>query len=1065
VIQSEISDNSKSLIRNDTLHLSLIIPATFKLSVIGPGTTNIDTTQKRFVGDTVRLKATPKLNSNFIKWSGIPDSCLIKSVGGADSLKDTLGLILPEQLHATAVFERRQTHLTVAVVGNGFVDFNNGTAQLKRDTIIHTFIGDTAILKAKPIVGYEFSGWKGDSNSQTDSIAIIFSDSFKVTAEFAKKKTTIKIQITGSGKVEYDTTRTYRVGDTILLTPKPAFGYKFQKWSGQKDSLSPLLSAVLKDTLKTTAVFTRISSKIKVSIAGEGQIRFDVARPYFVGDTVGFRALPGAGYCFLKWQGIKTDSTQDTVSIILTDTLQLIAALFVKKAAFIKILGNENGVVEYDANRPYWVGDTIKLTAKPDPDFVFDKWSGFKDSLVNPLSIVLPESLQVTALFARPIATLKVLISGNGKVRYDSTRTYRIGDTVYLKAIPTFGNVFLKWDGADLDSTKDSTQLVLYGSTQITACFAKPQVSVKVGISGKGAVSYDSSRIYRIGDTLKLIPVPSFGYEFQKWGGISDSTQNPLSVVLKNSFVTTATFVRTIAPLKIAISGHGTVQYDLSKTYYVGDTIALKAIPSAGSVFSKWQGVGSDSLKDSLSLLLKGELNITAIFNKICTLVVYTDGLGTTNLSKDTVRILTAKEGSEIPISAITGSIYLKFNKWRSLSGRTLFTNPTDSFTRILISEVRDTVLATFSFKFTSTTFNQTFNNRQCRAAIQCSDGGYAITGAKDSTLWIMKLNAQGNLLWEQTYDYPYYRKSVGYSILQDSKDMGLVVTGMFWGDTGNFVLMKTDAYGNMKWGTSDVYTPFYRQSAGYSVIECRSGGYAMAGRLGQNMLLMRFESDGRIRWKKSQELYGTARANSVVEKSDGSFILAGEIYIDNDYQLSVIKIDAAGQTWEPFNTTTSDYNTLMNGWFRSYEYHALGLSMIQEKSGRCVMIGSQSDRPWLISFDGSPDINIKVDTSLPGGHSPFGLKPSDGLSMCVASDGGYILAGDYYDGGALTTMLCKINEQGSLLWNKNPTYLFAPCSRPIVIPCGDGGYFFMGFDKTSMMWTIKMDKDGLYIE
>jgi len=101
----------------------------------------------------------------------------------------------------------------------------------------------------------------------------------------------------------------------------------------------------------------------------------------------------------------------------------------------------------------------------------------------------------------------------------------------------------------------------------------------------------------------------------------------------------------------------------------------------------------------------------------------------------------------------------------------------------------------------------------------QTSDGGYILIGTKGVSrwpmylggdVWLIKIDADGNILWEKTYGAPLL-KDAGWCV-QETLDGGYIVTGLtnglcswiqkepFFPMFCQLYLMKTDGNGNQIW-------------------------------------------------------------------------------------------------------------------------------------------------------------------------------------------------------------------------------------------------------------------------
>jgi hypothetical protein len=131
--------------------------------------------------------------------------------------------------------------------------------------------------------------------------------------------------------------------------------------------------------------------------------------------------------------------------------------------------------------------------------------------------------------------------------------------------------------------------------------------------------------------------------------------------------------------------------------------------------------------------------------------------------------------------------------------------------------------------------WNRTYggtNNDYAHSLVQTVDGGYALVGSTTSfgvggaDFWLVKTDALGNLVWNQTYGGT--SEDWGYSVIQTA-DGGYAIAGYTdsFGSGRQAYLVKTDALGNLVW--NQTYGGGYDDNC-YSMVQTRNGGYAVAG-------------------------------------------------------------------------------------------------------------------------------------------------------------------------------------------------------------------------------------------
>jgi hypothetical protein len=349
---------------------------------------------------------------------------------------------------------------------------------------------------------------------------------------------------------------------------------------------------------------------------------------------------------------------------------------------------------------------------------------------------------------------------------------------------------------------------------------------------------------------------------------------------------------------------------------------------------------------------------------------------------------------------------------------------------------------------------------------IETSDGGYAVAGetasfgAGDYDVWLVKTDAHGDQQWNQTYGGT--ADDFGESLIQTG-DGGYAIAGRTWSygnGEGDFWLVKTDKYGNMEW--NQTYGE-KRKDQAYSLIETSDGGFVLVGDTtsydaeGIDVRLVKTDSSGNFQWS---QMYGGTSDDygySVIQTSDGGYAIAGRTasYPAVLYDSLLIKTDADGnQRWnQTYGGTASDSSR----------------SVIQANDGGYILAG------YTISYGaGSTDFWL-VKTSSNGNqqwNKTYGGTSGDYLSSMVeTSDGGFALAGRTwsYGAGEYDVWLVKTDAEGNMEWNQ--TYGGTGWEEAnSLVDTSDGGYAIAG-SSTSLgigsadFWLIKTDEYGIIPE
>jgi Secretion system C-terminal sorting domain len=200
-----------------------------------------------------------------------------------------------------------------------------------------------------------------------------------------------------------------------------------------------------------------------------------------------------------------------------------------------------------------------------------------------------------------------------------------------------------------------------------------------------------------------------------------------------------------------------------------------------------------------------------------------------------------------------------------------------------------------------ATCTRQTSDGGYVVAGYTLSTNGDVLNHISNEDYWILKLNASGNIVWRKVYGG---NNSDRCYAVQQTADGGYILAGTSNSTDGNISnprggfdmwIVKLNASGNLVWkknlGGSD-------DDAAYSVDELNGGGYIVAGESksqtndidnnkgGYDFWILKLSATGAIIWEKNYGGSSDESAKSVQECSDGSFIVAGETN-SNDYDVS----------------------------------------------------------------------------------------------------------------------------------------------------------------------------------
>jgi hypothetical protein len=288
--------------------------------------------------------------------------------------------------------------------------------------------------------------------------------------------------------------------------------------------------------------------------------------------------------------------------------------------------------------------------------------------------------------------------------------------------------------------------------------------------------------------------------------------------------------------------------------------------------------------------------------------------------------------------------------------------------------------------------------------------GNTSSFGSATSSIYVIKVDKSGNLLWSKIFD-----NRAAY--VSATEDGGCIITGN--GD--RMLLLKLDADGNTEWVQFYRYFTFNTSS---SVIQTSDGGY-LFGDISYSYesddyysigILIKTDTRGNVQWTKNfngDEFFQYSYLFRATGTQDGGFALAfynlDEVAF-GDYNIYLYKFSAAGNF----------------EWGKSFdmpENEQLGDLKVTPDEG--YLIAASADfgdgwKLWAIKTNNKGNIQWSKAVGTGGSKSQFGN------SIVLTSDKGYLISGtrDSSYGKKSTDIITypyitKLDSSGNLLWTR----------------------------------------------
>jgi hypothetical protein len=291
----------------------------------------------------------------------------------------------------------------------------------------------------------------------------------------------------------------------------------------------------------------------------------------------------------------------------------------------------------------------------------------------------------------------------------------------------------------------------------------------------------------------------------------------------------------------------------------------------------------------------------------------------------------------------------------------------------------------------------------------ETNDGGYILAGLTGSKkydtygIWLIKTDLNGKLISDWVFDEPYYQHA---HTVEQTQDGGYIIQGiretnMASNTTFNkILLLKTDLRGKLVW--ENIYESSFVRNLG-SLYQTSDHGYILTSDIASNdtqrfrVLLLKIATNGSKEWETSYGGSGDQMGNSVIQTSDGGYLIAGTTssFEAQNYDFWLIKTDSSGKmVWNrTFGGSEKDVARIVrqckDGGYILGGASGMDEGMSQKGDAWVIKIDSEGNKMWEWSF-GEPgylESAVGLEQTNDSGYI-VGLTSTRGVNKLIKLDG-----------------------------------------------------------------------------
>jgi len=308
-----------------------------------------------------------------------------------------------------------------------------------------------------------------------------------------------------------------------------------------------------------------------------------------------------------------------------------------------------------------------------------------------------------------------------------------------------------------------------------------------------------------------------------------------------------------------------------------------------------------------------------------------------------------------------------------------------------------------------------TIHNDQCLYMDNTLDGGFILGGYIENTdtgrdFLIIKTDGSGQVIWRKIFG------STGDDWIQEIKttsDGGYIIAARSDGigvASYDGIIIKINSLGNIQWskslggGESDQFWSVMEDSNGKFLVSGFNGSFSVGN---NDSYLARFLANGDFEWQSTIGNVWNEYTSSIIETSDGGYVMTGFVDISSgiNFDVMLLKVDNNGNLDWCRNYGGFSYD---RGW---------AVRQTQDDgfliAGQTLSFGNGNGDAFLLKTNSSGELTWAKTLGFSGEDAFYDIG--------VTANGTFILGGKIFiQGYSDQVLIAEIDENGNLLWAKD---------------------------------------------